>query len=91
METQHTAFRQFKSVFGIASIPNNDFGSLTPNKINTCSPWLESVWKHNAQLIAELVQYLGLHQYLGSKFRSKLTGFEIEVGLAGTEARCFNW
>ena len=112
MEIQHSAYRQFRSVFGIASIPNTDFGSitpnnfnicsywvevvwkpntqqianldlrmrqsqililesLTPNKLNICSPWLESVCKHNAQHIAEIGQYLGLHQYLGSKFRSK--------------------
>ena len=71
METQHSAYSQFRSVFGIASIPNTDFGSLTPNKINICSPWLESVWKHNGQPIAELGQYLGLYQYMGSKFRSK--------------------
>ena len=58
------------------------------------------VWKHNAQHIADLIQYLGLHQYLGSnsisqnlgtKLRSKLTGFEIEVGLTGTDTKRFNW
>ena len=65
MEKQHTAYRQFSSVFGIASIPNTDFGNITPNKLNICSPCLESVWKHNAQHIAELGQYLGLLQYLG--------------------------
>ena len=71
METQHTAYCQFRPVFGIASIPNTDFGSLKPNKLSFCNPWLESVWKDNAQHIAELGQYLGLHPYLGSNFRSK--------------------
>ena len=68
--TKHTAYRQFRSVFGIASIPNTDFRSLTPNKFNICSNWLESVCKHNAQHIAEIGQCLGLHHYFGSKFRS---------------------
>ena len=71
METQHTIYRQFMSVFGFASIPKTDFGSLTQNKFNIYSHWLESVWKHNPQHIAELGHYLGWHQYLGSKFRSK--------------------
>ena len=59
------------SVFGFASIPNTAFGSLKQNKFTIYSYWLESVWKHNPQHIAELGPYLGLHQYLGSKFRSK--------------------
>ena len=29
---EHTAYRQIRSVFGIASIPNTEFGSITPNK-----------------------------------------------------------
>ena len=64
MEIQNTAYRQFKSVFVIASIPSTDFGSLTPktNKFNVSSDWLEIVWKHNAQHIADLRQYLGFHQ-----------------------------
>ena len=71
MEIHHTAYGQIRSVFGVASIPNTEFGSLTPNKFIICSHWLESVWKHNAQHTAELGQYLGLHQYLGSRFRLK--------------------
>ena len=63
MKTQHTVYRQFRSVYGIASVPNTDFESLMPSKLEICSPWIESAWKHNAQ-------YLGLHQYLGSNFRS---------------------
>ena len=39
METQHTAYRHFRS------IANTDFGSLTPNNFNSGSNWLESVWK----------------------------------------------
>ena len=62
MEIQHSAYRQFRSVFGIASIPNSDFGSIKPNKLNICSPWHESVWKQNAQHVADLRQYLGMHQ-----------------------------
>ena len=62
METQHTACRQFRSVFRIASFLNTNFGSLMPEKCNICSHWLESIWKHNAQYIAELRQYLRLHQ-----------------------------
>ena len=57
MGTQHTAYRQTRSVFGIASIPNINFGSITSNKFNICSHWLESVWKHNAQHIADLGQH----------------------------------
>ena len=38
-----------------------------------------SVWKYNAQHIAELGQYLGLHQYLGSKFSRSVFGIEAEV------------
>ena len=79
MEIQHSAYRQFRSVFGIASISKTDFGSLTPNKLNLCSPWLESVWKYNAQHIAKLGQYLGLHQYLGSKFSRSVFGVEVEI------------
>ena len=62
MEIQHTVYRQLRSVFGIASIPNTDFGSLTPNKFNICSHCHESVWKHYAQHIVELGQCLGLHK-----------------------------
>ena len=57
MEIQHIAHRQIRSVFGIASIPNTDFGSITPNEFIICSQWVESVWKHND--IAKLRQYLG--------------------------------
>ena len=71
MEIQHTAYRQIRSVIGTASIANTDFGSLAQNEFNIYSHWLESLWKHNPQHIAELGQFLGLHQYLGSKFRSK--------------------
>ena len=111
METKHTAYRQSKSLFGTASIPNIGFGSLTPNKINICSNGLESLWKHNAQLFAELGQFLGLinpkywsvfgipsipnsdalvisdSSELRSKLRSKLTRFEIEVGLTRIEIK----
>ena len=62
MEIQHTAYRQIRSVFGNASISNTDFGSITPNKFNICSHWVESVWKHNTQHITNLGQYLGLRQ-----------------------------
>ena len=58
--TTHTAYRQIRSIFGIASIPNTDFGSITPNKFSNCSNWVESVWKHNTQHVAKLGQYLGL-------------------------------
>ena len=34
------SYSQFRSVFGIASIPNTDFGSLKPNKLSNYSPWL---------------------------------------------------
>ena len=71
MEIQHTAYRQFKSVFEIDSLPNFDFGSITPNKFNICSHWLQNVWKQNTQHITEVGQYLGFHQCLGSNFRSK--------------------
>ena len=56
METQYTVNHQIGSVFGIESIPNTDFGSITPNKLNNCSHWLESVCMHSAQHIAELCQ-----------------------------------
>ena len=62
MEIQHTAYRQIRSVIGTASISNTDFGSITPNKFNICSHWVESVWKHNTQNIANLCQYFGLRQ-----------------------------
>ena len=62
METQHTAYRQIGSVFGIAPISNADFGTITPNNFNIWSQWVESVWKNNTQHIANLVQYLGLRQ-----------------------------
>ena len=116
MEAQHKAYRQLSSVFGIASVPNTDFGSSTPNKFKICSHWLESVWKSNLTAYRrirsvfgiasvfgiedqnEVGQYLeSVGQYLGSKFsrsifgisklRSKLTGFEIEVGLAKIETK----
>ena len=59
MEAQRTAYRRFRSVFGVASTPNTGFGNTTPIKHNT-----EKIvfLKHNAENIAELGQYLGLHQ-----------------------------
>ena len=63
METQHTAYRQLRSVFGIASTPNTDFGSITPNNFNICIHWVEIAWKHKTQHIENLGQYLGLRQY----------------------------
>ena len=44
---EHTAYRQIRSVFGIASIPNTGFGSITPNTCSNCCHWVESVWKQN--------------------------------------------
>ena len=63
METQQTAYRQIRSVFGIASFLNTDFGSITPNKFNICSHLVESVWKHNTQHIANLCQLLELRHF----------------------------
>ena len=60
MKTQHSAYRQFRSVFGIASIPNTDFASMTPNKFNIQSHWVEVVWKHNTQHIANLSSVFGI-------------------------------
>ena len=62
METQRTAYRQIRSVFGIASILNTDFGSITPNKFSNCSHWVEIVWKDNTKHFAKLGQYLGFHR-----------------------------
>ena len=63
LETQGTAYRLVRSVFGIASV----FAIEVQIKVG---------------------QYLGsVGQYLGSK----LTGFEIEFGLTGTENKHFNW
>ena len=62
MEIQHTAYRQIRSAFGIASIPNTDFGSITPNEFSNSSQCVESVWKHNTQHIAKLGQYLVFHR-----------------------------
>ena len=62
MEIQHITFRQIRPVFGIASIPNTNLGSIMPNNINICSHWVDSVWKHNTQHIANLGQYFGLRQ-----------------------------
>ena len=62
MEIQHSGYRQIRSVFGIASIPNTDFESITPNKFIICSHWVEVVWNHNKQHIPNLGQYLGLRQ-----------------------------
>ena len=62
MEIQHSAYRQFRSVFGIASIPNTDFGGITPNKFNIRSPWVEIAWKYNTQFIANFGHYMGLRQ-----------------------------
>ena len=57
MELQHTTFRQIRSIFVIPSIPNTDFRSVTPKKLNVCSHWVDGVWKHNTQHIAKLCQY----------------------------------
>ena len=68
---EHTAYRQIRSVFGIASIPNTDFGSITPNKCSNCSHWVECMEiKHTAYRqirslsgipsIPNTGQYLGL-------------------------------
>ena len=43
MERKHTVYRQIRSVFGIVSIPNTDFGSIASKKFNICSHWVESV------------------------------------------------
>ena len=51
---------------------------------------IASVFRIEDQI--EVSQYLGsLGQYLGSKLRSKMTGFEIEVGLTGTGTKRVNW
>ena len=60
---QHKTNRQIRSVFGIASIPNADFGSITPNKCSNCSHWVESVRKHNTEHVAKVGQYLGFHRF----------------------------
>ena len=63
METQRTAYRRIRSVFGIASV----FG---------------------IEVQIEVGEYLGsVGQYLGSKLRSKLTGFEVKFGLTGIETK----
>ena len=62
MEIQHPGYCQIRSVFGIGSTPNTDFGSITPNKFKFFSHWVESVWTHNTQHNAKLGQYLGLRQ-----------------------------
>ena len=59
---EHAAYRQCRSVFGIASILNTDFGRITPNKGSNCSHWVEHVLKHNTQHIAKLGHYLGFHR-----------------------------
>ena len=60
---EHTAYRQIRSVFGIASIPKTDFGTIAPNKCSNCSHWVESVLKQYTQHIAKLGQYLGFHRF----------------------------
>ena len=62
MGIEHTAYRQNRSVFGIASISDTDFSNTTPEKFNICIYWIESIWKHNTQHIANMCQYLGLRQ-----------------------------
>ena len=62
MEIQRTTYGQIRSVFETASIPNTDFGSITPNKFSNCSHWAESVWKDNTQHMAKLWQCLGFHR-----------------------------
>ena len=42
MEIQHTAYRQTRSEFGIASIPNFDFGSIKTNIFIICCHSVES-------------------------------------------------
>ena len=77
MEIQHTAHRHFRSVFWIASIPNTDFGSLTPNKFNICSHCHQIVWKQPTayrrfRSVFETASVFGIEvqievgQYLGS-------------------------
>ena len=56
MGTQHTAYCQFRTVFGVASV----FG---------------------------IEVEFAVGQYLGSKLRSKLTGFAIEVGVTGIQTK----
>ena len=62
MEIQRTTYRQIRSVFGTASIPNTDFGSITPNKFSNFSHWTENVWQENTQHMTNLWQYLGFHR-----------------------------
>ena len=105
METQHTAYRQFRSAFGFASTPNTDFGCITPNKFNICSHWFESVWNSTHSISPNYVSIwvcinlkywsvFGIPSILhdlvysdSSELRSKLTGFEIEVGLTRIETK----
>ena len=56
MEIQDTAYRQLRSVFEIATTPNTDFGSITPNKFKIYSHSVENIWKHNTEHIANLGQ-----------------------------------
>ena len=68
---EYTAYRQIRSVCGIASILNTEFGSITPNKCSNCSHWVESVWKHNTTAYRQLRSIFGIPsipntgQYLG--------------------------
>ena len=88
MEIEHTAYRQIMLVFGIVFTPNTDFESLTQIKFNICSHWLDSVWKHNAQHIAELfgiASVFGIEvqievgQYSGSKLSRSNFVIEVEI------------
>ena len=63
MGIEHTAYRQIRSVFGIASISDADFTNTTPEKFNICIYWIEVIWKYNTQHIANMCQYLGLRQF----------------------------
>ena len=82
---EHTAYRQTRSVFGIASIPNTDFGSIMPNNFSKCSHWVESMEiQHTAYRqfrsvfgIPSSIPNIG--QYLGLMKSEKLEKFGINM------------
>ena len=58
---EHTAYRQIRSLFGIASTPNTDFGSITPKNAVIVVIGLR-VYGNTIQHIAKFGQYLGFHR-----------------------------